>query len=106
MTLATQDRHTALERLEPRLRDWADALTHDSAEAHALVDETLAAVRSARIGPDDPDALQVWIFRVLRQRFHSLERGQDYRRSRRSAAAEKEFARKRLIAALGEAVEV
>jgi len=105
MTTTMQDRREALDQLEPRLRAWADALTHDAAEAHALVDETLAIARTQRVGPPDADALQAWLFRLLRQRFHSLERGQDYRRSRRSLAAEKDFARKRLIAALGQTAQ-
>lgn len=98
MTTKMEDRAPALAALEPRLRDCADALTRDPTESMALVQETLRIARDP--ATDWPDGgAQAWVFRLLRQRFYSVERDRDYRRSRSAAVTELGYARKRLLAA-------
>ena len=98
MTIALNERRQELLALESRLRDCADTLTRDPAESEALVLETLRIARDPEF--DAPEAAtQVWIFRLLRQRFYSVERDRDYRRSRSAAVTELGYARKRALAA-------
>jgi DNA-directed RNA polymerase specialized sigma24 family protein len=97
MTTSLNERRQELLALEPRLRDCADALTRDADESRALVLETLRIARDPECGESgDP---KVWIFRLLRQRFYSVERDRDYRRSRSAAVTELGYARKRALAA-------
>ena len=98
MTITVQERGQELLALEPRLRDCADALTRDPAESRALVQETLRIARDPDYDPGEGGA-HVWIFRLLRQRFYSVERDRDYRRSRSAAVTELGYARKRALAA-------
>jgi DNA-directed RNA polymerase specialized sigma24 family protein len=90
--------------LEPRLIEAAEALTRNAVEARALVVETLAAAEELDYGASDPSSAQGWIFRLLRQRFHSVERERDYRRSRSALVTQMGEARKKAlrIAALGQ----
>ncbi len=88
MITQVHERRQELLALEPRLRDCADGLTRDEAESKALMLETLRIAR-------DPDyvwpvdvSTQVWIFRLMRQRFHSVERDRDSRRSPSAAVPE------------------
>lgn len=95
MSGALRDPNLALQALEPRLLDWAVSLTRDPQEAESLVQDTLRAARDlvrATTHEAEPD---VWIFRLLRQRFYSLERDRGFRRSRSTFATEQAYARKR-----------
>ena len=98
MSTKLNERRQELLALEPRLRDCADTLTRDPAESSALVQETLRLARDPEFGAPE-GATQVWIFRLLRQRFYSVERDRDYRRSRSAAVTELGYARKRALAA-------
>lgn len=73
--------------LEPRLLECATSLTGDAAQAQALVRETLMIARDPAYGAGEVVDPQVWIFRLLRQRFHVLGRDQERRRSRVGALA-------------------
>jgi DNA-directed RNA polymerase specialized sigma24 family protein len=100
MTANTQDRRQQILALEPRLLDCADAMTRDAHEARALVQATLIEAEELGYGSGgDAAAVQTWLFRLLRQRFHSVERDRDYRRSRSARLNELAYARKRELAA-------
>ncbi|UTP38462.1 hypothetical protein M9M90_14715 [Phenylobacterium sp. LH3H17] len=72
--------------LEARLLESATSLTGDAAQAQALVRETLAIAGDPAYGAGEVVDPQVWIFRLLRQRFHVLGRDQERRRTRTAAA--------------------
>ena len=99
MTVKLHERRQELLALEPRLRDCADTLTRDAAESQALVLETLRITRAPDYDWPEGVSTQVWIFRLLRQRFYSVERDRDYRRSRSAAVTELGYARKRALQA-------
>ncbi|HTK35741.1 MAG TPA: hypothetical protein VL358_10725 [Caulobacteraceae bacterium] len=99
MTTSLHERRQELLALEPRLRDAATALTRDADESGALVLETLRIARDPEYASPEGVATPVWIFRLLRQRFYSVERDRDYRRSRSAAVTELGYARKRALAA-------
>ena len=73
--------------LEPRLLECATTLTRDALQAQTLVRETLMIARDPAYGAGEVVDPQVWIFRLLRQRFHVLGRDQKRRRSRAAVAA-------------------
>ncbi len=79
--------------------DWATSLTRDAQEARALVQETLTIARDPGYAVDEEVDAQVWIFRLLRQRFYSLERDRAFRRSRSAFATEFAYAQKRAVLA-------
>lgn len=95
MTMTAHDRRQELLALEPRLSDWAAALTRDAREAGALVRETLAIAGDPDQHPADSVSTQVWVHRLLRRCFHSVERDRDYRRSTSAAVTELGSARRR-----------
>jgi DNA-directed RNA polymerase specialized sigma24 family protein len=99
MTIQAQDRRQQILALEPRLLGCADAMTRDVHEARALVQDTLAAAQERGYGEADASTAQTWLFRLMRQRFHSVERDRDYRRSRSAQVTELAYARKREQAA-------
>ena len=107
MTTAIYDRSVEVLALESRVADWANALTRDPAEARALVTETLALAQDPAHGPGSGQTVQSWLLRLLRQRFHSVERGRGFRRSRSAAVTELGDARKRevLAQAVADAVD-
>jgi DNA-directed RNA polymerase specialized sigma24 family protein len=91
----TADRSQELLSLEPRLLDLAAALTRDTNEARILVHDTLKIARDPAYGLTEQVPVQIWIFRLMRQRFYSLDRDRDFRRSRTNFATEHAYARKR-----------
>jgi DNA-directed RNA polymerase specialized sigma24 family protein len=95
MATTSQDRRQEILALEPRLRLCADTMTRDAGEAHALVHETMAMAKASDYGAPDAGNAQVWLFGLLRQRFHSVERDRNYRRLRSAAVTELAEARKR-----------
>lgn len=106
MSAALPDRRQAVLDLEPRLLDWAGALTHDLAEARALVSETLMIAGQEDYGAGESIDARTWVFRLLRQRYYSLERLRENRRARSAFAVDLAFTRKRALlaqAALDEA---
>jgi len=76
-----------IEALEARLLECANSLTSDTIQAQALVRETLTIARDPAYGAGEVVDPQVWLFRLLRQRFHVLGRDQERRRSRVGHAA-------------------
>lgn len=99
MTSKATDRRQEILALQPRLLDCAGALTRDAAEARALLHETLTIANDPEHGQAPGASTEVWIFRLLRQRFYSVERDRDYRRSRSAAVTELGYARKRALLA-------
>jgi DNA-directed RNA polymerase specialized sigma24 family protein len=99
MTTPIHDRRQDLEALGPHLLAWASALTRDASEARALVQETLLIADDPANGPADSVSTQVWIHRLLRRSFHSVERDRSYRRSTSAAVTELGYARKRALLA-------
>lgn len=95
MSDTPSDPRLALQALEPRLLDWATSLTRDRQEAEALVQDTLQTARDPAYAARQEAGPEVWIFRLLRQRFYSLERDRGFRRSRSVFATEQAYARKR-----------
>jgi hypothetical protein len=91
----TRDRRQEIQALEARLSDCANTLTHNAAESRALLDETLTIAREPHYGCSERASTHVLIFRLLRQRFYSVERDRNYRRSRSAAVTELGYARKR-----------
>lgn len=79
--------------------DWATSLTRDAQEARALVQETLIIARDPTYAAKEDGDPRVWIFRLLRQRFYSLERDRAFRRSRSAFATEFAYAAKRAVLA-------
>ena len=67
--------------LEPRLLESAIRMTRDANDAKALVAETLSAARASPFAVSDEVGVEVWVFRLLRQHFHSLERDRHHRRA-------------------------
>ncbi len=65
----------------------AISLTHDPVQARTLVAETLTIARDPEHAAGEVVDAQVWMFRLLRQRFHVLGRDQERRRSRAGAVA-------------------
>jgi DNA-directed RNA polymerase specialized sigma24 family protein len=100
MLTTAHDRRQDILALEPRLLDWANALTRDPIEAQALVHETLALAGNADHRPPGSLTSRAWIHRILRERFYSVERDRNYRRSR-TAVIEMEQLRKRALAQAG-----
>ena len=98
----SEDLRCALQVLEPRLLDWATSLTRDAQEAEGLVQDTLLTARNPAFAAKQEAEPEVWIFRLLRQKFYSLERDRAFRRSRSAFATEHAYARKR--AALAQAM--
>jgi len=88
---ATHDRRQQILALEPRLLDCASSLTPDVNLAQALVRDTLKAARDADYGSAEGGDPGVWVFRLLRQRFHSLGRDGDRRRSRRALVTDVKY---------------
>ena len=99
MTAAIHDRGAELLALEGRIADWAHALTHDPAEARALIEETLILAQDTAQGPTGTQSLQSWTLRLLRERFYSVERGRSYRRAKSAAVTELDETRKRAVLA-------
>jgi DNA-directed RNA polymerase specialized sigma24 family protein len=87
MTTMIHDRRQEILALEPRLLGCAEALTHDAGEAQALVRQTFKLAKDRNYGLAEGGNPEVWIFRLLRQRFHSVERDRDSRRDRRGPLA-------------------
>jgi len=87
MTAMIDDRRQEMMALEPRLLGVAETLTRDPDEALTLVRQTLKLARERNYGLADGGNPEVWIFRLLRQRFHSVERDRDSRRDRRGPLA-------------------
>ncbi len=87
MIPAVPDLGRQIQALEPRLLECAISLTGDAVQAEALVRETLTIARDPAYGAGEVVDPQVWLFRLLRQRFHVLGRDQERRRSRAAAAA-------------------
>jgi DNA-directed RNA polymerase specialized sigma24 family protein len=103
VTKTASDRRQQILALEPRLLDCADALTRDPSEARALLHETLTIANDPAYGSAEVVGPEVWVFRLMRQRFYSVERDRDYRRSRSAAVTELGYARKRALLAQAEA---
>jgi DNA-directed RNA polymerase specialized sigma24 family protein len=99
MNSSIRDRRQELLALGPSLLGWASALTRDPAEAQALVDETLVLAADPAYQPAGDVSTQAWIHRLLRRRFHSVERDRGYRRSTSAAVSELGYARKRELQA-------
>ena len=97
-TAAVSPRDTIL-ALEPRLLAFAESLTRDPREAQALVAATLEAAEAAHYGLGESATPLAWLFRVLRQQFHSVERDRNYRRSRSAVTADLASAKKRELEA-------
>jgi hypothetical protein len=96
MVTTAQDRRQEVLALEPRLLQCADTLTRDATEARALVHDTLDMAKAQDYRPGAGSSnTQVWLFGLLRQRFHSVERDRNYRRLRSAAVTELAEARKR-----------
>ena len=91
--------------LEPRLLDWASRNTRDANEAQALVRETMAAARAAAPTAGDDVGVEVWVFRLLRQQFHSLERDRHHRRATAAFTTDQTYVRKRSQLALAAEAE-
>lgn len=89
------DLRLAIQALEPRLLDWATSLTRDPQEAQALVQDTLLTARNPAYAAKQGSEPAIWIFRLLRERFYSLERDRAFRRSRSAFATEHAYAEKR-----------
>ena len=87
MTPSATDLGGQIQALEARLLECATSLTGDTVQAQALVRETLTIARDPAYGAREVVDPQVWIFRLLRQRFHVLGRDQERRRSRAGHAA-------------------
>jgi DNA-directed RNA polymerase specialized sigma24 family protein len=87
MTPAAVDLGRQIQALEARLLECATSLTGDAVQAQALVRETMTIARDPAYGAGEVVDPQVWIFRLLRQRFHVLGRDQERRRSRTGAVA-------------------
>ena len=73
--------------LEPRLLDCAQTLTRDAGEAQTLVRQTFKLAKDRNYGLAEGGDAQAWLFRLLRQRFYSVERDRDYRRDKRGPLA-------------------
>ncbi len=99
MSSTIKERHEQLQAFEPRLMAWAENMTRDAREAETLVQATLAIARSPAYASSETVDAEVWIFRLLRQQFYSLERDRDFRRSRSAFATEQSYARKRAVLA-------
>jgi DNA-directed RNA polymerase specialized sigma24 family protein len=100
MSSASPEKRQEILALEPRLLDWAGRMTRDANEAQALVRETLAAARASALAADDEVAVEVWVFRLLRQQFHSLERDRHHRRATAAFTTDQTYVRKRSQLAL------
>lgn len=105
MSGVSQERRQEIMALEPRLLEWADRMTRDANEAKALVSETLAAARTSALAADDESVVEVWVFRLLRQQFHSLERDRHHRRAVSAFVTDQTYARKRSQLALAASAE-
>lgn len=105
MSGVSQERRQEIMALEPRLLEWANRMTRDANEAKALVSETLAAARTSALAADDESVVEVWVFRLLRQQFHSLERDRHHRRAVSAFATDQTYARKRSQMALAASAE-
>lgn len=95
MSILSPERRQEIQALEPRLLEWANRMTRDANEAKALVSETLAAARTSALAASDDIGVEVWVFRLLRQQFHSLERDRHHRRAVSAFATDQTYARKR-----------
>ncbi len=105
MTALSQEKRQEIMALEPRLLDWANRMTRDANEAQALVQETLAAARAMAMTASDEVGAEVWVFRLLRQQFHSLERDRHHRRAVSAFTTDQTYARKRSQLALAASAE-
>ncbi|WP_158915648.1 hypothetical protein [Caulobacter sp. S45] len=88
MTTVSDDRRSEILALEPSLLDWANALTHDEAEAHALLGRTLLAAMDPSHAPKGDLSTRAWLHNLLRRSFHSVERDRDNRRFRSAAVTQ------------------
>lgn len=88
MTTTIDDRRQEILALEPRLLESAQALTGDAQRAKTLVAQTLKIAQAQDYGAAESSGAQVWVFRLLRQRLHSVERDRDVRRHRSAAVTE------------------
>lgn len=95
MDTSLRDRRQELQALGPSLLGWANALARNPDEAQALVDEILVLAADAGCQPSDDVSTQVWVHRLLRRCFHSVERDRSYRRSPSAAVFQLGYARKR-----------
>jgi DNA-directed RNA polymerase specialized sigma24 family protein len=95
MTINGRERRQDVLALEPRILEAASALTRNAAEARALVSATYAAAEELDYGAAEGAAVEGWMFRLLRQRFHSVERERDYRRPRSALITQMEEAKRR-----------
>jgi DNA-directed RNA polymerase specialized sigma24 family protein len=75
---------------------WAHVLTRDPREADVLVRETLVVARRGDEGPRDAESVRIWLHRLLRRRFHSVERDRNFRRSRSNPISAVGYARERV----------
>lgn len=85
MIPAAPDMGRQIQALEARLLQSATSLTGDTVQAEALVRETLTIASDPAYAAGEVVDPQVWLFRLLRQRFHVLGRDQERRRSRVAA---------------------
>jgi hypothetical protein len=88
-----------------RALQWTGAYERADELARALVDETLMLAEDPAHEPGGDVSTRMWIHRLLRRGFHSIERDRSYRRSTSAAVTELGYARKRLLAAQAEAEE-
>lgn len=90
-----QARRDEILALEPRLLEAARSLTPDLGQAEILVRQTLHTAIAPGYGQAEEVPPQVWLFRLLRQTFHSVERDRVFRRARSVAAIELGLDRRR-----------
>ena len=105
MSSLSPERRQEIMALEPRLLESAIRMTRDANEAKALVAETLAAARASPLAVSDEVGVEVWVFRLLRQQFHSLERDRHHRRAVSAFVTDQTYARKRSQLALAASAE-
>ncbi len=96
MSTIAQDLSQEILALEPGLLSWARALTRDPHEAAVLVRETLLVARGAEEAPRAEETPRAWLHRLLRRRFHSVERDRNFRRSRSNPISAVGYARERV----------